>query len=464
LPARTPAARLATLDDRTVRVGGDYVLYWMTTARRTRWSFPLQHAIQRALALDKPLVVVEALPRDRGASPRQARFVAEGMLDNAARFASTPIVYHPWIERGDERGFLTTIAERACLVVVDDDALGPELVPARIELVEHAGIIPLQLVGREFSSVARFRRWVQREIGPLLEVWPVADPLVGATELRPGSLPVAVTERWPMISERSFTIALDGSGGARTAELMLERFVGERLARFDEDRPDPDRLVTSGLSPWLRWGHIAAHEIVARIFAAEGWSSDRLVLAAHGAKHGWWGVGRGAESFLDEVVVWRELALGTAYQRPHDYATYDALPAWARATLARHRRDRRPALQSLATLEAGATDDRLWDAAQAELRATGRIHPAVRRVWSKQIIQMTSSPEEAFERVSVLNDRWALDAGDPLGAAGVAWTFGRYDRPWHRARPVVGTVREMTTGDLLARFPCRDYLARWGTR
>ena len=77
---------------------------------------------------------------------------------------------------------------------------------------------------------------------------------------------------------------------------------------------------------------------------------------------------------------------------------------------------------------------------------------------------MTATPEEAFEILFDLNERYALDAGDPLGAAGVAWTFGRCDRPWQHPRPIVGTVREMTTSDLLARFPCKDYLARWSGR
>ena len=52
---------MRALNERGVRPDGRYVLYWMTAARRTQWNFGLQRAVEHAIALERPLVVLEAL-------------------------------------------------------------------------------------------------------------------------------------------------------------------------------------------------------------------------------------------------------------------------------------------------------------------------------------------------------------------------------------------------------------------
>jgi len=41
-----------------------------------------------------------------------------------------------------------------------------------------------------------------------------------------------------------------------------------------------------------------------------------------------------------------------------------------------------------------------------------------------------------------LNNEYELDGRDPNRFAGVAWCFGKHDRPWLE-RPIFGTVRYM---------------------
>src|SRR4051812_32577994 len=78
---------------------GDYVLYWMIAARRTRHSFALDHAIARASELAVPLVVFEPLRAGyRWASDRMHAFVIDGMVDNARAFAAAGITYLPYVE------------------------------------------------------------------------------------------------------------------------------------------------------------------------------------------------------------------------------------------------------------------------------------------------------------------------------------------------------------------------------
>ena len=81
----------------------------------------------------------------------------------------------------------------------------------------------------------------------------------------------------------------------------------------------------------------------------------------------------GAEKYLDELLIWRELAYAFCFYR-RDHGTLDALPDWARETLAEHESDPRPALHSWETLARARTGDRLWDAAQSSLLIHGELH------------------------------------------------------------------------------------------
>ena len=49
--------RISAVNDAPLATRGAYVLYWMIAARRTTWSFALDHAIECARALGRqPLV------------------------------------------------------------------------------------------------------------------------------------------------------------------------------------------------------------------------------------------------------------------------------------------------------------------------------------------------------------------------------------------------------------------------
>ena len=142
------------------------------------------------------------------------------------------------------------------------------------------------------------------------------------------------------------------------------------------------------------------------------------------------------------------------------YDRYDALPAWARKTLDRHRKDPREFSYSRAQWEAGATHDPCWNAAQAEMVRSGHMHNYMRMYWGKKILEWSRTPEEAFEIALYLNNKYELDGRDPNGFAGVAWCFGLHDRPWTE-RPVFGTVRYMNANGLRRKFDIQAYLDRW---
>ena len=144
----------------------------------------------------------------------------------------------------------------------------------------------------------------------------------------------------------------------------------------------PAEDVTSGLSPYLHFGHVATTRC-SRPCAREGWSPARL--GADRRARGLVGDEPEAESFLDELVTWRELGYNMAARRP-DYDRYESLPDWAQATLAKHAGDPRPELYTSRIFEAGGTHDEIWNAAQRQLAEEGRIHNYLRMLWGKKVL------------------------------------------------------------------------------
>ena len=485
-----PAARVAVINAAPANERGEYILYWMIAQRRTRWNFGLQHAITEAAARGLPLIVLEALRVDYPwASERLHRFVTDGMADNRRRFDETPIAYHPWVEEraGDGSGLLEALAERAALVVTDEfpTFFLPRMARAaaarlavRVDLVDGNGVLPLRAAPDPFPTAYAFRRFLQRTLRPHLAALPLADPLALAAGLPPARIPDAVLARWPATSGA----ALDGTdtgwlarlpidhavppaplrGGSVAGEAALATFIDQRLDGYGEGRNQPDEDSSSGLSPYLHFGHVGAHEVVAAVLAREGWEPGRLATTASGSRAGWWGVGPGAESFLDQIVTWRELGFVFAFHRP-DHMSYDGLPGWALDTLEAHAGDPRPWVYTHAQLEAADTHDPIWNAAQNQLREEGRIHNYLRMLWGKKVLEWSPHPREAVTTLIALNDRWALDGRDPNSYSGIFWCLGRFDRAWGPERPIYGKIRYMSSDNTARKLRLDAYLRRFGS-
>src|SRR5215471_8119784 len=118
-----PAERVGVCNDGVVNGAGKYILYWMTASRRRQWNFGLQRAVQWAVELRKPLLVVEALNcRYRWANARIHAAILQGMLNNMRDFEKSEAVYYPFVERfaSHGKGMIKTLAERSAVVVTDD--------------------------------------------------------------------------------------------------------------------------------------------------------------------------------------------------------------------------------------------------------------------------------------------------------------------------------------------------------
>jgi deoxyribodipyrimidine photo-lyase len=484
-----PETRIRRVNQAPLNPRGDFVLYWMTAARRVQRNFGLQRAVERASELKRPLVVLEALRCGYPwASDRLHRFIMDGMIDNRDHLQGKPALYYPYLERakGEGKGLLGALAGHACVIVTDHfpafflprmlEAAGKR-VPVRLEAVDSNGILPLAATDRVFLTAFSFRRFLQNELRDHLRSVPKKDPFHRVSLASPPVLPKKITKQWPPATQDLLgadprglmAFAIDHRvepsrvrGGAKEASARLTRFLRQRLDRYAEEGSHPDSEVTSGLSPYLHFGHISSHEVFARLTRYEKWSPRRLTIKASGGRSGWWRMSEGAERFLDQLITWRELGYNMCSKR-RDYAEYDSLPEWAQETLEEHARDPRPYIYSLAEFEAARTHDPLWNAAQRQLLREGRIHNYLRMVWGKKILEWTPSPREALAIMIELNDKYALDGRDPNSYSGIFWTLGRYDRPWAPERPIFGKIRYMSSRNTERKLRLRKYLERYGS-
>jgi deoxyribodipyrimidine photo-lyase len=167
----------------------------------------------------------------------------------------------------------------------------------------------------------------------------------------------------------------------------------------------------------------------------------------------------GADAYLEELIVRRELSLNYVFYNP-SYDSFEGLPDWTKKTLGAHDRDVRRYKYTKGELEEAKTHDPYWNAAQNEMRRTGKMHGYMRMYWGKKIIEWTASPQEAFRIALYLNNKYELDGRDPNGFTGVAWCFGKHDRPW-RERAILGKVRYMNDRGLLRKFDADKYARKW---
>jgi deoxyribodipyrimidine photo-lyase len=228
-------------------------------------------------------------------------------------------------------------------------------------------------------------------------------------------------------------------GGTSIAKEKLNSFILHKLAKYAEDRNKPFLDATSGLSPYLHFGQISPVYMANQILLSKVDLNSKSV-------------------FLEELIVRRELSLNFCWYN-QSYDTFDCLPTWARATLMEHSGDHRTITYSYEKLENADTHDPYWNAAQQEMVNTGIMHNYMRMYWGKKILEWIPDPINAYEFALYMNNKYQLDGRDPNSYAGVAWCFGKHDRPWS-TRPIFGTVRSMTSAGLERKFDMPAYILK----
>jgi deoxyribodipyrimidine photo-lyase len=439
--------RIRMLNRGSVR-DGRHVLYWMEASCRAECNHALEHAVREANRLGKPLLACFGLTADASVTnARHCTFMLEGLRDARQALArrGIPLI----VRRGEPDAVAAELAEGASLVVTDRGYLRNqrrwrERAATRIACafvqVESDVVVPVETASdKEAYSAATLRPRIQARLAEFLVPVRATPVRHGPPTRTPESLdlddiPGLVRD---LGVDRSVPPVSGLVGGAGEAAKRLEAFVSSRLRRYDTDRNDPALDGQSGLSPYLHFGQLSPLQVALAVKARRG---------------------AGVKAFVEELVVRRELSMNFTHYNPN-YDRLECLPAWCRATLHQHARDPRPTRYSPDQLEQARTHDPYWNAAQLEMVLTGKMHGYMRMYWGKKILEWTERPADAFAEAVRLNDRYELDGRDPNGYAGVAWCFGKHDRPWAE-RPIFGLIRYMNASGLERKFDIDSYVRR----
>ena len=477
--------RLQTLNEHPIDASKPYILYWMTSARRPTCNFALEHAIELANQHNKGLIVFEGLRMDyRWASDRFHQFVREGMRNNQHSFSKTKVTYIPCLETPNHpiKDILWSLIEQAASVVTDYfpafflpkmTNLVAQKCPVQFQQVDGNGIYPIWNTDKFFTTAHSFRRHLQKTIQPFLTDFPLEHPSstllqqytpteehFDATTLEYFQQDIGALDLATLPIDHTIAPIADRIGGHTHATVRLKSFIQNGLTQYDTDRQSADNDPSSGLSPYLHFGHISAHEMVQRIWTTHNWTPDMTETKATGSRAGWWNLPSYVEAFLDQIITWRDLGFVYCHHDPN-YATYESLPEWARITMEEHLNDTRTHIYDLQTFEKAQTHDPIWNAAQRQLIKEGRMHNYLRMLWAKKVLHWTKTPQDAIQILEELNNKYALDGRDPNSYSGIMWTFGRFDRAWTE-RVIFGKIRYMTSDSTKRKMKLKNYLQTYG--
>jgi len=440
MPSTVPD-RVQPLNDRGVQANGRYVLYWMQQSQRATHNPALTRALQHANDEGLPLLVVFGLMDDYPeANLRHYTFMLEGLQETQQRLRERGLKMI--VRHGRPDDVALHYAEEAALLVTDRGYLRHQTqwrsrvaqeAPCRVEQVEGDVVVPVETVTDKAEYAARtIRPKIHEHLERCLRLPDPASVEAPSLDLDvEGGLALdnirAVTDQFDLDRSVGPVSALY-RGGTSEAESILERFLAEHLDGYDGNRNQIQTDAVSHMSKYLHFGQISPVWLAQQVRNADGPESD-------------------IESYIEELVVRRELAMNHVHFRPDTYDSYECLPEWARESLAEHADDERGYVYSRAELDQSETHDPYWNAAMTEMRETGYMHNYMRMYWGKKILEWSPSPGTAFDRTLHLNNKYFLDGRDPNSYANVAWIFGLHDRGW-KERPVYGKVRYMSRGGL----------------
>jgi deoxyribodipyrimidine photo-lyase len=482
------SSRVFFNNKKPVNQEGEYVLYWMSINRRLSYNFALEYAVAWANKLDKPLLIYEGLSCDiPWASDRFHQFLIEGMVECVEFCGENGFNNFSFVESQPQQGagLVDELAKNACLFIADEYPvyiIKPynRMMSRRVNVpwytVDANGLIPMKSSEKAPYSAFIFRKNMQRLFLESYQNPPLENPLNNLKNRSSITLSHEFLNRYPKLSTTtnipelvaSLHInhevkALEISGTRQAGLKQLEEFTRNRLLNYAEHRNDVENGAASGLSPWLHYGKISAHECVLAALEKQpsDWNTD-IITFQQGKRDGFFGGHPAIGAFLDELITWRETGFHYCHQ-VHNYDKYESLPDWAIKTLDKHSSDPREFVYSFEDFEMARTHDPIWNAAQRQLVSEGIIHNYLRMLWGKKVLEWTEHPRIALKYLTELNNKYAIDGRDPNSYSGIFWIFGRFDRPWGPERPIYGNIRYMTSGSTAKKINLKSYLQKYST-
>ena len=439
--------RVKVLNKKRIK-NGSYALYWMQASPRSEYNHALEYAISKANELNKPLVtyfgITYSYPE---ANERHYYFMLEGIKEVQSSLEEKGVKMVIW-HKSPEVGAIE-LSKDASLVVVDRGYLKVQKkwrsyvakhVNCQFIQVESDVVVPVEEASpKEEYSAATFRPKITKKLDCFLVPLKENYPKVGSLHMDFDSFDVEdVKKAIPSLNiDRSVKKVNEFRGGTRDAKKHLEDFLKHKLDKYPELRNNPTKEYLSNMSPYLHFGQISPLYIALKVLGTDS---------------------PGKAAYLEELTVRRELSINFVFYNKN-YDSFDGLPEWAKKTLKEHEKDPREYIYSLEELENAETHDPYWNAAHEEMKINGKMHGYMRMYWGKKILEWSKTPEDAFETALYLNNKYELDGRDPNGFTGVAWCFGKHDRPW-KERQVFGKMRYMSAKGLERKFDADEYVEK----
>ena len=438
-------SRIQRLNDQVIK-NNDFVLYWMQASQRAEYNHALEYSILKANELNKSLLVFFGITSSYPeANERHYYFMLEGLkeVQNVLQDKGIKLI----IQKISPEVGVTTLAKSASLVVVDQGYTRIErkwmkYVAENIKCpfiqVESNVIVPVKVAStKEEYSAATFRPKIKKVMNRFFVSMEQNILKKDSLQFDFPSFDITNVKRAieQLEIDKSVKKCRNFIGGFSEAENHLQYFIEFKLDSYLEERNDPTKNCVSNMSPYLHFGQISPLYVALKILESNSPSVD---------------------SYLEELIIRRELAINFVFYNAY-YDAFESLNDWQKKTLNEHRIDKREYNYTIKEFENAQTHDVFWNAAQKEMVITGKMHGYMRMYWGKKIIEWTKSPEEAYKLALYLNNKYELDGRDPNGYAGVAWCFGKHDRPW-KEREIFGKIRYMNAKGLKRKFDIDKYV------
>jgi deoxyribodipyrimidine photo-lyase len=435
-----------------------YVLYWMQQSQRVHYNHALQYAIKVANNENLPVVVFFGLDDSYPeANLRHFAFMLEGLKEVQDLLNKLGITFI--LDIGNPVEQLKNWIIDSSMVVCDmgytriqrqwrQDLfqwIHQHMSSVDCVMVESDLIVPIHIASSKTEYGAYTIRPKLMKLYTTYRDFSKLDGVNQAIVFDFGSLskPIDVNNLLNQLQiDKSVSKSMCYLGGYLQASNRISSFILTDLKEYLTSS-DPSKHSTSKMSMYLHFGQISALEIL-----------DRVMLSYH---HGQIG-GEVKDAYIEQLLVRRELAYNYIYYNPN-YDLFEGMTEpWAYQTMSNHKFDDREYSYTLSQLEKSSTHDKYFNAAMNEMVHTGFMQNYMRMYWAKKIIEWSLSFEDAYEKIKYLNNKYFIDGRDANSYAGIAWCFGKHDRPWVD-RPIFGKLRYMNASGLERKFNINQYIS-----
>jgi deoxyribodipyrimidine photo-lyase len=439
---------------------GDYILYWMVQSQRIHYNHALNLGIILSNLHGMPLVVYFGVSDDypKG-NTRHRTFMMEGLeylKMKLNRMGIKFVIYRTSPEKGCmelmknashlimDVGY-TRIQKQWRKEVIDN---WTETDCTNIIEVEDDVLVPVNKVtDKTEHSMSTIKPKIMENMEEFAIKFKPTDPFIRSRyidiECPFEEIISPLEEIESMKKKNDISPSSRFKGGEKEArDLFYEFFNGKIGYYLEKNHPELD--YASNLSPYLHFGHISPVEIV-------------LVVKKIIEKNPF--IEKAVNAFIEDLIIKRELAINFV-NFTDNYDKFEHMTdQWAYDTMEKHKNDKREYIYTTEEFESCSTHDKYWNAAMKEMVETGFMHTYMRMYWCKKIIEWSTDYKTAYDTAIYLNNKYFIDGWDPNSYAGVAWCFGKFDRPCEE-RPVFGKIRYMSKNGLHRKFDMDKYIEK----